>query len=116
MGGDLGCQGAVAAAEVKDMVVGLGVQPADDFGGELGDEGSGCGVGFLCPVVFGGLGRHFDTRIFDGGQGGLGSRSCAGVTGEGGGGTARVGSIADSRYDLSDKSVSYTGASCGQIV
>ena len=52
MGCDLGCEGAVAAAEVDDVVGGLGIEPVEDFGGEGGDEGGGCGVGFLGPVVF----------------------------------------------------------------
>ena len=107
MGGDLGCQGAVAAAEVQDIVAGLGVQPADDFGGEFGDEGSGCRVGFLCPVVFGWLSGHFVSQADSDGQGGLRSRSsgCTDVTGEREGGVKRVRSIADVRYAFFDSSL-----------
>lgn len=104
MGGDLGCQGAVAAAEVQDIVAGLGVQPADDFGGELGDEGSGCRVGFLCPVVFGWLSGYFVSQAYSDGQGGR-SSGCTDVTGEREGGDKRVRSIADVRYAFFDRSL-----------
>ena len=77
MGCDLGCEGAVAAAEVEDVVGGLGIEPVEDFGGEGGDEGGGCGVGFLGPVVFVGgwrvhvlkMGIRYNSKVD--GQGGL---------------------------------------------
>jgi len=89
------------------VVAGLGVQPADDFGGELGDERSGYRVGFLCPVVFGWLGGHFVSQAYSDGQGGLRSRSsgCTDVTGEREGGVKRVRSIADVRYASFDSSL-----------
>ena len=52
MGCDLGCEGAVAAAEVYFVVGGLVSEHVYIFGGSGGDDGGGCGVGFLGPVVF----------------------------------------------------------------
>lgn len=39
---DLQIQHPVAAADVQDHIVGLGREPVEDFGGELGDEGGRC--------------------------------------------------------------------------
>ena len=66
-GGELFGESAVAAAEVEDLLAGLGIEEGDDVGGEGCHEASVSGVGFGVPCLAGFGGVHASIVFLSGG-------------------------------------------------
>jgi hypothetical protein len=63
-GGELLGEGPVAAAQVEDVLAGLGREEIDYAGGEVGDETAVGGVGFGVPGLSGGARVGLGCRVF----------------------------------------------------